>query len=111
MAVEKDHCEHAPHSKLPLLVAIELQGLQRSEIHAGKTQGRVAGEVNGTAEWCLMKWKLLHIREFKKVKTPVSSDAGPPPTSRWPYFSIMSFVESTIKHKTYLAVCVLLQLL
>ena len=62
----------------------------------------VALETGGTAEQCLKKWKSLrdkYVGELKKVKKRVSGDPGPPPTSSWPYFNILSFLEPTIKHR------------
>ena len=62
----------------------------------------MALETGGAAEQCSKKWKSLrdkYVRELKKIKKRVSGDPGPPPTSSWPYFNIMSFLESTIKHR------------
>ena len=64
-----------------------------------------AGEVGETAEQCSKKWKSLwdrYVWELKQVKKCVSGGAGSLLTAFRPYFTVMSFVKSTVKHRVWI---------
>ena len=52
---------------------------------------------------CKKRWKSLRdkfVRELKLIKKKkVSGTSGPPPTSDWPYFTVMSFIQDTVRHR------------
>ena len=63
---------------------------------------KVSMEIGISADWCQKKWRSLrdkYVREVKKLKVLHSGDEGPPPTSSWVYFDVMSFLDSSVRHR------------
>ncbi|XP_011406710.1 PREDICTED: transcription factor Adf-1-like [Amphimedon queenslandica] len=61
----------------------------------------VAKEVKLSVADCKKKWKSLrdrYVRECKGIRRPTGT-GGPPPKSHWSYFTIMSFIKDTVRHR------------
>jgi hypothetical protein len=64
---------------------------------------KVAEETGFTKDFSMKKWKSLRdkfVRELKRIKKKVSGDEGPPPSSTWSYFQVLSFVQQSVKHRS-----------
>ena len=62
----------------------------------------VSEETGLPAADCQKVWKRLRdkfVREKKKTKSMRSGDSGPPYSSLWEYFEVLSFLLDTIKHR------------
>ena len=58
-------------------------------------------DLNG--DFARKKWKQLRdrfVREIRKIKKRVSGEEGPPATSSWKFFTVLSFLEDTVQHRS-----------
>ncbi|XP_062512285.1 transcription factor Adf-1-like isoform X1 [Corticium candelabrum] len=64
----------------------------------------IASELGVSAELCQKKWKSLrdkYVREVKLLqKKRLSGTGGPPATSSWVFFTVMTFLDISVKHRT-----------